>query len=93
MWGDFSRRAADGADRVLEKNLPLRRRNQAEQRLRPGMTAARGRNAGALRHLRLQVILRADFLHQIELRFEPVDVFFLTFENVVEQLAGHVIAN
>ena len=36
------------------------------------------------RHLRLHVILDAYLLNQIDLRFQPIDMLFLTLENVLE---------
>jgi hypothetical protein len=36
------------------------------------------------RHLRLHVILDADLLNQIDLGFQPIDMIFLTFENILE---------
>jgi hypothetical protein len=33
-------------------------------------------------HLRLQIILQSDFLNQFKLRFQPVDVFFLAFQDM-----------
>ena len=38
-------------------------------------------------HLRLAVVLDPDALDQRQLRLEPVDVLFLGFEDVLEQLA------
>ncbi len=35
-------------------------------------------------HLCLQIILDADFFDQVELRFQPVDMFFGVVEDVLE---------
>lgn len=46
----------------------------------------------AVAHLRLQVILQPDRLHQVELRFDEVDMFFLILQNALEDFAADVVA-
>src|SRR5687767_5928755 len=43
-------------------------------------------------HLLGEVVLQADLLDQRELGLEPVDVFLLVFEDLLEQAAGVVVA-
>src|SRR4029450_13442457 len=43
-------------------------------------------------HLRLLIVLDSDFAYQLDLRFEPVDMLFLGFEDSAEQIAAHVVA-
>ena len=52
---------------------------------------ALGRSAASVAHCRLQVILQADLCNQLELRLEPVDVLFLGFENLLEELARDIV--
>src|SRR5687768_287099 len=42
-------------------------------------------------HLLGEVVLQADLLDQRELGLEPVDVFLLVFEDLLEQAAGVVV--
>src|SRR5262245_36239799 len=53
--------------------------------LRRALTAEPGSD------LRLQVILQADPVDQLELRLEPVDVILLGVEDALEQVAAHVV--
>lgn len=42
-------------------------------------------------HLALQPILDTHLLHDIELRFQPVDMLFGIFQNFFQKFAGYVI--
>lgn len=49
-------------------------------------TGAKERGLAVRPHLRLQIVLNADFVDQLELRLEIVDVFFGVFKNMLEEL-------
>src|SRR6202167_2061468 len=58
----------------------------------PGSPLSRAILSARPFHLRLGVVLQADALHQVELRLEPVDVLFFGFEDALENLARHEVA-
>ena len=43
---------------------------------------------GSVAYLRLQVILLTDHAHQVQLRFQEVDVLFGVFQDVTQQVAA-----
>lgn len=55
---------------------------------RPGRSQA---VAGSGTQLRLQVVLLADLAHQLQLRFQEVDVFLGVFEDVLKEVARDVV--
>src|SRR6185436_20214532 len=54
----------------------------------------RGRSLGVfdLTDMVLRIELHAEFLHQVKLLFEEVDVMLLVLHQLLEQVAGHVVA-
>ena len=46
-----------------------------------------------LAHLRLQIILQPDLADQVDLRLQEVDVLFGVVENLLEQIARHIVSN
>lgn len=44
-------------------------------------------------HLRLQIVLNTDFFDQLHLGFQPIDVLFFVFQNMLEQLSGNVVVD
>src|SRR4030095_3450054 len=49
-------------------------------------------SGGRVFHLRLQVVLQAHFVDELDLRFEPIDVIFGVVEDFFERLARDVVA-
>src|SRR5882672_8361019 len=79
--GSYGRCSAGGANPSLPyRRRPSRRRIEASLGLR------------ALADLRLHVVLDADPGDEVELDLEPVDMLFLAFQDVLEQLARDVVA-
>src|SRR5260370_22814720 len=62
----------------------------AERRASKGIA---GGSLFALAHHGLLIVLDADLRNQIDLRFQPVDVFFRIVENLHEDLTRDEIAN
>src|SRR5215470_16428026 len=79
------------------KNAKLASKQAARRRVIAASEAARegietdARPPGRS-HLRLQVVVQADFGDQSELRLEPIHVLLFTVENVLEQLAADIVA-
>src|SRR3990172_10285392 len=43
------------------------------------------------RNLGLHVVLNSDFLDQVELGLDQVDMFFLVLQDIFEELAGNIV--
>src|SRR6185436_5373455 len=88
-------------DRIVDKRSLQKLRGdetgaRSERRRRAPRNHAWSSRSGWRRwltHLRLQVILQADFSDQLELRFEPVNVLLFGFEYRLEKFARYIVTD
>ena len=74
-----------GAGEANIDGAPLPQSNSIRVDARAPISRPRRQRARrALTQVGLQVILDADFFNQLKLGFQPIDVLFLVFENLLE---------
>jgi hypothetical protein len=86
-WAPGCVGAADAQERRMHRSGSFRRGEQPDFFGNCPPPPFTSRRSILLAHLRLEVVFETDSLNQIELRFEPVYVLFLGFENALEDLA------